>query len=554
MNELEIDKRKISARCNILKANNLAMTDELMRYAAENNTFKEQLRDKEFASLEGAAAAEKEVERVLSALRESEAEVESLKISLENMSKQIDATDHRAFMRWMEDVVLNEESWVKGASHGSSPSKRNAVASADEEIDTGRESSGKGEFEGGNDSTSSVKSLIISLLVQWREQAGFYPRGATGPITKSEQRFLQRISDLVLASHERCERALGRSRAADEERSLTEQKYALMKTRLSLCTQQLHRYLRRTDFSERVISIERKHVIRANERLLSLFRNNHMDVLTTMSRLRQDLYAEQSKLAKVRIEKNIQTSRSRQLQCRVAELESQLGGTASAKIRELVTAALQKRVQTVEDTLHKWFKAELPRILSGLPINEDDISMRNMFTDGDVLMYPLYSSVAASSDYMIHSQSKSYAMAQALCSSKAVQAAAEFRASGLMERNSVLKDRIMELEGIIMRWRAQIDSENTQQLEDITSGASEDNSAATTSSERLDFSSVLRDLADTRAKHLDAEERAAKLSCQLEQCQERSEAMRKLAEHLRKEEREERCYILFIFLIISSIG
>lgn len=540
LNELEMEKRKTASRHNALKANALSMSSEVARYAAENKSMKDRIRDIEFAALEKASRDEKETEKVLTALRESEAEVEALKITIENLGKQIDATDHRAFMRWMEDVVLNDDHVVPIVH---SPSKRTAANAPDEDIDTGREGvdHGRGETtpEGGN----SVKGLIISLLVQWREQAGFYPRGATGPITKAEQRFLQRISDLVLSSHERCERALVNARELNEEKLVQEQKYTLIKTKLSLCTQQLHRYLRRTDFSERVISIERKHVIRTNERLLSLYRDNHVDVLETTRNLRRDLHVERSKWANERVEKGILSNKCQQLQCRVAELETQVSGTTSVKVREQVSVAVQHRVQAFEDTLHKWFKSELPRLLSGMPINEDDINMRNMYTDGDVLMYPLFSSVAASSDYMVHNQSKSYAMAQALCSSKAIQAAAELRASGLSERNSVLKDRIIELEGVIMRWRNQIDNISPPAPSSLLQGQS-GNHGAEQPFENIDYVGVLNNLAEMRSKYLEAEERGTKLSSQLDQCQERSEAMRKLAEHLRKEEREERYTVI----------
>lgn len=538
VNELEAEKRKTVTRQNALKANSLVVSDELARLEAENLSLKQRIKDIEYAALEKSASGEKEVERLLTALRESEAELEAVKISLENLSRQIDATDHRAFMRWMEDVVLNDEHQLSGPA-GTLSKRRNSSPTA-EEIDIGRDpSAARDSAEVDSDTASSVKSLVVSLLVQWREQVGFYPRGANGPITKSEQRFLQRVSDLVLAANERCERAVLSARCAEEERLAAEQRCELMRTRLGLCAQQLHRYLRRTDFSERVISVERKHIIRANERLMSLYRNNHVEVMTHDQNMTRNLYEEQSKCNAIKVEKDVLSNKCRQLQCRVAELESQVGGAMGVRVREQATAALQSRVQTVEDTLHKWFKAELPRLLSGLPINEDDISMRNMFTDGDVLMYPLYSSVAASSDFMIHSQSRSYAMAQALCSSKAVQAAAELRAAGLVERNSVLKDRILELEGVIMRWRRSIE-EQPSVLPDILNGRSDNAFASGMTSERVDIALVQHELATIRTKHLESEERATRLSAQLEQCQERSEAMRKLAEHLRREEREER--------------
>ena len=53
-----------------------------------------------------------------------------------------------------------------------------------------------------------MQDLVVSLLIQWREQVGYYPRGATGPVSKAEHTFLQRITELVLESHVRCQSAV----------------------------------------------------------------------------------------------------------------------------------------------------------------------------------------------------------------------------------------------------------------------------------------------------------------------------------------------------------
>lgn len=50
---------------------------------------------------------------------------------------------------------------------------------------------------------NDVRELVVKLLVQWRDQVGFYPRGATGPISKAEEKFLKHITDLVMESHDK---------------------------------------------------------------------------------------------------------------------------------------------------------------------------------------------------------------------------------------------------------------------------------------------------------------------------------------------------------------
>ena len=212
---------------------------------------------------------------------------------------------------------------------------------------------------------------------------------------------------------------------------------------------------------------------------------------------------------------------------------------------------MQQRLQLVEETTHKWFKAELPRLLSGLPINEDDISMRNLYMDNDVLLYPLYSTGDSENDNKLNTQSKSYAMAQALCSSKAIQTATEFQAAGLAERNSVLKDRVIELEGVIMRWKNHIEKSNNNNNSSSPMRLGQTSYSANVPPphsphppapvfEERNYAETMNELINTRHQYMEAEEKATKLNSQLELSQERSEAMRKLAEHMRKEEREDR--------------
>lgn len=65
----------------------------------------------------------------------------------------------------------------------------------------------------GRDTTDDVRALVISLLVQWRDQVGFYPRAAKPQISKAEEKFLQHITDLVMESHHRVTAAERRAQA-----------------------------------------------------------------------------------------------------------------------------------------------------------------------------------------------------------------------------------------------------------------------------------------------------------------------------------------------------
>ena len=88
MHELDSEKRKAAHRLNTLKATSLRMSSELTVYAAQNKSMKNQLRDVEYSGIEHSNAMQRELDRTMASLRESEAEVESLKISLENIGRK----------------------------------------------------------------------------------------------------------------------------------------------------------------------------------------------------------------------------------------------------------------------------------------------------------------------------------------------------------------------------------------------------------------------------------------------------------------------------------
>jgi hypothetical protein len=104
---------------------------------------------------------------------------------------------------------------------------------------------------------------------------------------------------------------------------------------------------------------------------------------------------------------------------------------------------------------------------------------------------------------------------------------AEYQAESLRERNLVLRDRIIDLEGVLLRWKDDIESFNS----------SSRYANLNTTDINVDITNEIESI---QKKLLESQEQENILRTQLEQCQERSEAMRKLAEHLRKEEKEER--------------
>jgi hypothetical protein len=216
----------------------------------EIESLREQVQVIEFAKMDSDEANRREIDMLVSQLRDRESELQHMNIKLENFTQQVECNNRESFMKWIEEVVLNDEALfmhVGTIRDGNIHSNENvleftknqvalAMVAQDEKKD-GAEPS----VDAASDRLASVEGLIVGLLIQWREQVGFYPRGATGPISQAETKFMQRVSDLVLAAHERCESAIENALRADEERILLEEKNRFMKQKLDLCLQHLQR-------------------------------------------------------------------------------------------------------------------------------------------------------------------------------------------------------------------------------------------------------------------------------------------------------------------------
>ena len=232
INELEVDKRKAASSLSSLRLQEQRMRDELASARSDLTALAAELRAAQAAKVDAEGSQQGLVQELAAALRQSDAEAQSLQITVDNLKQQLELADQSAFKRWMQEVVLNDSSLQNNSS--SNPLTASSSSALSGALSTGAAPSPEGD-------SGTVKELVISLLVQWREQAGFYPRGATAAISRAEQRFLQRICDLVMAAHERSEAAHSSALAIEEEKAALEGRHEVIKHRLALCTEQLNR-------------------------------------------------------------------------------------------------------------------------------------------------------------------------------------------------------------------------------------------------------------------------------------------------------------------------
>lgn len=108
----------------------------------------------------------------------------------------------------------------------------------------------------------------------------------------------------------------------------------------------------------------------------------------------------------------------------------------------------------------------------------------------------------------------------------------------MTERNSVLKDRIIELEGVVLRWKDKVD----RAAETLAASAAPHSSmyydsVALTPAE-IEAGELTMRVEALSQKLFEAEEYTRQLRTQHEHSQERAETMRQLTEHLRRDEKE----------------
>jgi hypothetical protein len=214
----------------------------------------------------------------------------------------------------------------------------------------------------------------------------------------------------------------------------------------------------------------------------------------------------------------------RELKAHVAEVESK--GGVYMQAREAALSSVDGKIRDAERQLQQWFKTEIPRLLTGLPINEEDyggdggsaydlqdaLSALDMDSDqhqqgtggdnnfqGSKWSADVKGRGAGSGSGTTRrdepttsfSRQRPYALVQALCTSKATQnkvctellivvleqlsesnlkltfsvclclycfVQLETTVHTLQEKNAALRERVMELTGVVTRWKEELTS------------------------------------------------------------------------------------------------
>jgi chromosome segregation ATPase len=480
----------------------------------------QQVRDCEKKRIDDVRQLQIENEELVSALKDTESQLKSASITIEELQQRVMMTEQLDFQQWLESVIIgNIDNLVetKAASQGDISDENKENKDKNSAINTAT----------GSTDSNSVKDLLNTLLTQWRDHVGTYSGRSLGnnsnSATKAEQRFLQRVSDLVLSANERCMKAQSELISSESRYDRLHTTVNIYKNKLKSCLQHLHRYRNRAYAAEAVIVSSKKHVTTQYESLVSMLRKclSNERMKSTVSNDALTLERRANKLLEGKL--SIETFKLSKIQAKLAEYEAK--GTNMIRERDNAVAMLESKLKVSEESLQKFIRIELPRLVSGFPISED------AFATYDVAVDYFNSNTSTGNNKIDHT----FALVQALSSTKSAQSIQDMRITGLLEKNSILKERNIELEGVLAKWKNDI--EGTKNIatyfEECLTKWGNNQSMLASEQEVNKLKDQIYALND---KILDLEENNVALQGSYEHSSERSEEMRRLVDVIMKEE------------------
>lgn len=447
--DLDSENRKRVKELSSLRSIAKSEEEKCAKLQIQIAALREQVTVNEKRNLDLVSSQRIENEELITAVRDAEAKVRNYEIQINDLKKQIQMTDQQDFQQWLEVITLENQKLVETPIDQLLLPSKDPLTQSSEDI-----------FNGKTVSSSPVRDLVVGLISQWKEFVGNYtvrnPIGVTGSaarntttsVSKAEQRFMQRVVDLVMQANDRALTASKKAKDFEAMVKRSEMATTISSERLKFCAQQLNRYRRRCQAYEKVLHNNSNEAVIKQGKLESILRKSVASERRSYAEVYNQLRCERRDRIILEMKRAAQVLQNRKMQVRVAELEAR--GSAQLRGRDEAISGLEAKLKLAEDAMYSWFKVELPRLVLGMPVTED--SLAGFYSEqlhDDHL--PIGSQLAASMGL-----DKTFALSQALCSAKATQTAQQMRITGLMEKLSILKERNLELEGVVMRWKTNI--------------------------------------------------------------------------------------------------
>ena len=513
-NYLETQNMKLMREINRLKATLKEGENTKSTIRLHLNSLGEQIIDAEKRRSEECSAARMESEQLMNALKQSESQVASLSVTVDELRQQNKLSENIDVKQWLEGVITRDKSICDSHVDALHAHTRNTHRdSMDRSHQANRlivNASGMRTVQGTSRGSAcgSVKELVLGLLEQWAQEVGgatlMRPDAAIGgggrrgkgeeglrsrSLNKAEQRFYQRVADLAMAADEKANRCIVEARDAEVMRVKAELSLKVCQDRLTGCVLHLNRYRKRAYACEHSARTHQRLQALTDDKLTSLLNKSLSEQRYKVAALNNEILAERKARQISETSKSVTILQLRQVQHRVAELEFR--GGDSLKGRDEALIGVEDRIKAAEEGYHTWFSVELPRLLQGLPLEE--VSMANFFdTPYAQMPHTQYSGggdmgglggLAGSgpgsgqgsgsggfsegkefeSTYVRINpkglgSTSTYALAQTLCVCKASQSAQDMRISNLLEKNYVLKEKAMEMQGVLTKWGGDIEA------------------------------------------------------------------------------------------------
>ena len=217
-------------------------------------------------------------------------------------------------------------------------------------------------------------------------------------------------------------------------RAKIEMSHAIASNRLKTCIKHLHVYRKRAQASEAVTNNDFKHGLRTQGKLNAILSKSLDDVREKLYKVTDQLLEERRERKLVDLNAVNASTKVKFYTARIAELETK--GPFMLRAKEEALANLDSRIKTTEEACKKWFRSELPQLISG-----------SLVADG-------FSEVNPASDGV--PEDTTYTLAQALCAAKSVQTAQEVKITSLEESNCILKEKIISLQGVLHKWQDEV--------------------------------------------------------------------------------------------------
>eukprot|EP01038_Epipyxis_sp_PR26KG_P009211 gene9211-12422_t len=462
-NELEMNLKLSLKEINQLKVSFKKDSEIHNNLMIEYNSISNQLSELEKDKIEYISKLKTDNLELNLVVKEAESKLCNALITIEELSKQIEVGISSEVHSWMDFINLENEKFLVISNEIFTKQ----VENVDKHL--GRNSNiafnADRDFRGKRIQESSLRELVVGVILDWIEHKNKLMNGKVINATNPDQEITQKIADLLLNVNKRVVDLENNTRKFELQAQSSELSSRINAERLKAALNHLSHYRQRCYAFERIAGSDSRISFQTYQKQLTLVTQHLQKADEHNERITELLRSEKKEKSLLEVKFAMKMKEWQKMRATIAEFESK--GSNKLRARDNAIQALEQNLKLAEDRAYNWFKVELPRLLTGLPITEDVIG--TYFDENFDPNYGL-SSVGSSAhpitNQMINSMGldRTYAIAQALCSSKASQAGLEMRIAGLNEKLSVMKDRNYELEGVLTRWKSDIDHRHNKSI------------------------------------------------------------------------------------------